>query len=126
MEPRDRLRLELGDTNVANPLFSDAELDQLLAEVDGAILLAAANACDILATRYAGDFDFGTREDKRFSRSQKSKMYAARADRLRQRFEITVAGSGVGTIDVERADGWTERHDHGVEHCDFPAGEVVT
>jgi hypothetical protein len=80
--PRDRLRLQIGDTNVSQPLFSDDELDTFLAERDNVVLMAAADACAILATRFAGNYDFKWK-DGTFNRSQMAEMYAERAKELR-------------------------------------------
>ena len=54
---RDRVRLEIGDTDEDRALFEDAELDDLLVQ-EGSVLLAAAHACEALAVRFARDFDF--------------------------------------------------------------------
>lgn len=81
--PLDRLRLQIGDT-AAPTLFTDDELNTLLSERDNNILLAGADACDILSTRFAGDFDFKWK-DGSFNRSQKAKQYADLAVTLRAR-----------------------------------------
>ena len=81
---RDILRLEIGDTNPDRPLFADDELDVFLARYPGRVLVAAADACDSLAIRFARDFDFKWK-DQSFSRSQMSARYAALAKDLRKR-----------------------------------------
>lgn len=103
---RDEVRLEIGDTNVSAPLFSDAELDLLLERNGDSVLLAAAHACDILATRYAPEFDFDALDEKSFKKSQKSRAYAARADALRAR---ATSSAGLSTVSVRRADGYSDR-----------------
>lgn len=100
---RDRLRLELGDTDARRALFEDAELDDILAQEDG-VLNAAARACEILSARYARDFSFaadGARFDKG-GRAGLSAMYAARAKALRAR------AAGSRTVYPARKDGYSD------------------
>lgn len=104
--PRDEVRLEISDTNVSTPLFTDAELDLLLERDDGNVLLAAAHACDILATRYAPEFDFDALDQKSFKRSQRSRAYEARASALRDR---AARASGLSVQSVARRDTQTDR-----------------
>jgi len=108
MAPRDRLRFELGDTDTRLPLFSDAELDELLTENDGEILLAAAAACEIMATRTAGDFDFDSLDQKSFKRSKVSAAWSARAEALRERHAAATRGGGLNVVAVERADSYSD------------------
>lgn len=92
----DRFRLELGDVNEQTPLFNDDEAQYFIDRRPGSILLAVADACDALAARFASDFDVewqgSTDARGRYSRSQKSQMYAERARALRAR----AATDGVG------------------------------
>lgn len=115
MTTRDRVRLELSDTNVGSPLFTDVELDVLLEEHGDNPLLAAAAACDILATRYAPEFDFDALDQKSFKRSQKSKAYAAQARSLRERASKQ---GGLTVQKVSRCDPASERSylEHGRRH----------
>lgn len=99
---RDILRLEIGDTDPARPRFADDELQVFLDRHPGNVLAAAINCCHVLATRFAGDFDFKWK-DQSFSRSQMSKAYAARAKELQERAD---RASGVGTIVVTREDSY--------------------
>ena len=122
---RDRLRFELQDTDSNAILFSDEELDAKLAEGKG-VLPLAAELCDVLATRFARGYDFewagGANARGKFNRSQLAKQYADRAAALRQR-----VGGGVGTIEVEREDGYSElpastgRVRRGYTHPDLPS-----
>lgn len=48
--PIGRIRLLIGDKEQTGALFSDEELDALLALENGNVYLAAANALDIIAT----------------------------------------------------------------------------
>jgi hypothetical protein len=126
MTARDRVRLELSDTDVRAPLFTDAELDQLLLENGDNPLLAAAAACDILATRYAAEFDFDSLDQKSFKVSKKAQAYERRAQQLRERASRV---AGVSVMQVQRVDGYSCRRRRGDfdapcalhEHdCDLP------
>lgn len=96
-----RVRLELGDTDSAAPLFTDEEI-QVKLDGESNELLAAAALCDILATRFARAYDF-TADGRQFSRSQMSKAYAQRADELRQQ-----SGAGFTTLATTRIDGYSD------------------
>ena len=50
---RDYVRFLVGDTNAANAVFDDEELDSLVATWSGDARLAAAEALDALAALYA-------------------------------------------------------------------------
>lgn len=103
--PLARVRLEIGDTTSATALFQDEEINVKLAERGDDVLLTAADLCDILARRFARDFDFAT-DGQSFSRSQKSKMYAEMAASLRSR------ASGVQSIATTRVDGFSDDIDN--------------
>lgn len=103
----DKIRLELGDTDPARQLLTDDELNYFLSEHD-TVLLAAAAACDSLATRFARDYDVkwqgaGMSARGEYSRSQMVAAFAERARALRER-----AGGGVGTIVTTRVDGYSD------------------
>lgn len=98
----DQVRLQIGDTDADRALFNDDELEHLLSERAGNVLQTAADACDILATRFARDFDFKWK-DGAFSRSQMAQMYAERAKSLRAR-----ARGGLAVVQTTRIDGVSE------------------
>ena len=54
---RDRLRLEIGDTNVDRKLFDDEELDDILLR-EVTVIPAAAKCCENLSVKCAQDFNF--------------------------------------------------------------------
>jgi len=94
--PRDLVRLEIGDTT-ADALFTDDEIAVYVAnrqEVYSSggtvtnITLAAADLCDVLATRFARGFKF-SEDGQSFDPGERSGFYAARAKDLRAR-----SGSG--------------------------------
>lgn len=106
--PLARVRLEIGDTT--DPaLFQDEEIQVKLAARADSILLTAADLCDILATRYAQDFDFET-DGQSFKRSQKAKAYAdmAKALRARHAAELSAANAGLTSIPLTRVDGYSD------------------
>lgn len=102
----DQVRLHLGDTDETRPLFNDDELEFLLSERGDNVLLTAADACDILATRFARDYDFRWK-DSAFNRSQMAQMYAARAKALRAR-----VNGGLAVVQTTRVDGASEDVSH--------------
>ena len=96
-----QVRLEIGDTDSTAALFQDEEINvKLTARADN-ILLTAADLCDILARRFARQFDFES-DNQSFKRSQMSKQYAALADELRSR------ASGVSSVASTRVDGFSQ------------------
>jgi len=96
-----KVRLEVGDTDSAAPLFTDEELQRWITARADNVLLAAADACDSLARKFARRFDFKS-DNQAFSRSQMSKQYAALARDLRDR------ASGVSSVATTRVDGFSQ------------------
>lgn len=111
-EQRDKVRLYIGDTDATRPLFNDTEIDLVIDDRDGNALLAAADACDILATRFAREHDFewqgSTNARGKFSRSQMSKQYADRAETLRKRAAQAVGAGQISTTATTRVDGFSD------------------
>lgn len=97
---RDRVRLEIGDTDSSRALFSDAELDDLLVQESG-VLAASARACEILSVRFARDYDFSA-DGSSFRKSSVAQMYATMAHRLRAR------ARGTTVIMPRRKDGYSD------------------
>jgi hypothetical protein len=52
---RDAFRLTIGDTDASDPLLSDEEADYYLGNNGDDAVLAAAEACEALAARFARD-----------------------------------------------------------------------
>ncbi|HYI80007.1 MAG TPA: hypothetical protein VEW67_04030 [Thermoleophilaceae bacterium] len=101
-----KVRLEIGDTTEASALFTDDEVKAKLGDHGENVALAAAALCDILARRFAREFDFST-DGQSFSRSQKSKQYAQLARDLRGRAQ------GATTVSTRRDDGYSQDVDFG-------------
>lgn len=106
---RDKVRLYIGDTNSDRALFNDDELDLVIDLNDSNLMLAAADACDILATRFAREYDVewqgSTNARTKLARSQMSKAYASRAEKLRDR---AATSSGVSSFSTSRVDGFSD------------------
>ncbi len=97
-----QVRFEVGDTVPATMLFTDAEIELKLGQ-SGSVLMTAAALCDVLATRYAGDYTFKT-DDQQFNRSDLSAQYAARAATLRDR----AGANGLSVAGFTRVDGYSD------------------
>jgi hypothetical protein len=100
--PLAQVRLEIGDTDSTRPLLQDEEIQVKLGLRASDVLATAADLCEILATRFAGDYDFKWK-DGAFNRSQRAKAYADRAKDLRAR-----SSGGLSTIEATRVDGYTD------------------
>jgi hypothetical protein len=100
VEPVEEFRLEIGDTDGA--LFTPGQAEHLIDKRGGVVLAAAADACDILATRFAPKFDFNSAARMQFKRSQVSEAYERRAKALRLRVgSLTV-------VPMTRTDGYSD------------------
>lgn len=96
----DKIRFEIGDVNSGDPLFTDEEIVGKQAG-ESNHLIVAAQLCDILATKFARDYDFST-DGQSFSRSQRSSAYAARAMDLRAR------AGGISSNATVKVDGYSD------------------
>ena len=81
---RDKVRLAIGDTDVADPLLTDAEINVQVANWPDNVELAAANCAEAIAAKYAREFNFRT-DLQQFDRSQRVDHYTALAGQLRSR-----------------------------------------
>ena len=97
---RNRVRLAIGDTDRDRALFSDEELDDVIVQ-ETTVNSSAALACEILATRFARDYDF-TADGSTFRKSSMSEMYSKMARRLRAR------GRGTVVVMPQRVDGYSQ------------------
>ena len=95
------MRLELGDTDSTQALFTDEEINVYLTTHASDVLKTTAALCDVLATRYSRDYDFET-DRQRFQRSQRVKHYQERARELRER------GVGIGVATMTKIDGYSD------------------
>ena len=85
---RDRIRLEIGDTDEDRILFQDAEIDDFLSQEGNSILGAAARACETLAVRFARDFSFSA-DGASFQKGNVTQMFMNQAKRLRRQARAT-------------------------------------
>ena len=97
---RDRVRLEIGDTDSDRALFQDADLDDFLSQEGNSILGTAARACETLAVRFARDFSFSA-DGASFQKGNITQMYMAQAKRLRRQARATT------TVMPRRVDGYS-------------------
>lgn len=96
----EKVRLEIGDTNSADPQFTDAEIDYFLTKGD--VTTAAIAACEALVAKYSREYDFETDQQK-FARSQKAANYRALADSL-----LAGGGSGLSVTRQTKVDGYSQ------------------
>jgi len=82
---KDELRFLIGDTDSAEPLLQDEELDYILSK-QASIYLAAAVACDTIAAKFSREADTRAGPGSRLSvaLSQRAKAYRAMAAEFRQ------------------------------------------
>ena len=97
---RDRVRLEIGDTDEDRILFQDAELDDFLAQEGNSLLGASARACETLAVKFARDFTFSA-DGASFQKGSVTQMFMAQAKRLRRQARATT------TVMPRRVDGYS-------------------
>lgn len=91
---RDRVRLTIGDTDAADPILTDDEVDDYLAQryvVDAStggttynVVAAAADCAGAIAAKYAREFNFAE-DGQRFDRAQRVGHYQALERTLRSR-----------------------------------------
>jgi hypothetical protein len=90
---RDTVRLMVGDTDEADPILSDAELDTFIdyrqfEDTDGNTVTnlpaAAADAAAAIAAGFAREFNFAE-DGQRFDRAQKYAHYVSLEQSLRRR-----------------------------------------
>ncbi len=94
------LRVKVGDIDDSRALFDDAEMNVFLTE-ESSVTLAAAEACDVLATRFARDYDFMA-DGASFKKGSVSAQYARRARVLRRQ------GQGTTSSPIIRQDGYSQ------------------
>tara|TARA_Y100000310_G_scaffold26392_1_gene25155 strand:- start:906 stop:1316 length:411 start_codon:yes stop_codon:yes gene_type:complete len=97
---RDRVRLEIGDTDSDRALFEDTELDDFLSQEGDSVLSASARACETLAVRFARDFSFSA-DGANFQKGNITQMYMNQAKRLRRKAQ------GTTTVMPRRKDGYS-------------------
>ena len=97
---RDRVRLEIGDTDEEKVLFQDSELDDFLSQEGDNVMGASARACEVLAVKFARDYSFSA-DGGSFQKNQVTLMYQRLARRLRNR------ARGTTTVMPRRKDGYS-------------------
>jgi hypothetical protein len=103
---RDKVRLLIGDTDEADPLLYDDEIDACLAQrslvtTGGTtynVVAAAADAAGAVAAKFARQFNFGE-DGQRFDRAQRVGHYLALERSLRVRQGgVSVTPTLAGTV----------------------------
>lgn len=97
---RNRVRLEIGDTDSDRALFSDEELDDIIVQETN-VYPSAARACEILAVRFSRDFNFSA-DGASFQKGSVAQMYRDMAKRLRAR------ARGTTVVMPQRVDGYSQ------------------
>jgi hypothetical protein len=106
---KDKVRLLIGDTVAADPQLADEEITFLLAQRNGDLYSAAADACDTLQAKYARQADTSNLSLS-VSASQRAEAFATLAATLRVRAltmtgaEMFVGGTTVSGKDALDAD----------------------
>lgn len=105
-EDKDKVRLLIGDTDEANPLLYDDEVQNFIdqrAVIDSSggtasinLPAAAADCAGAIAAKFARDFDF-SEDGQNFSRAQRVGHYLSLERELRNRAGGYVVSSG-GTL----------------------------
>lgn len=97
---RDRVRLEIGDTDSERALFQDAELDDFLSQEGDSVLGASARACETLAVKFARDYTFSA-DGSSFQKGSVAQAFRQEAKRLRRK------AKGATTVMPRRKDGYS-------------------
>lgn len=106
-----KVRLEIQDTAALNALLSDEEIQVAIDTEGGTSVMGwAAHCCEIIARRYAQDFDWKT-DGTQVQRIERAKHYATLAVDLRSRS----SGSSFGTVQTVHADGYNANRN--VDHA---------
>jgi len=83
--PLDRVREKIGDVDMTDPLLTDTEIETYIAAWPGNVEMAAAEAAEAIAARFARDFNFQSAPGQVFNRSERVAHYMDLAARLRLR-----------------------------------------
>jgi hypothetical protein len=101
----EQVRLEIGDLDPTNPLFTDDQIQYYIDNNGTNVLMAAADCCDALATRYASNIDFTT-DTLAVKKFQRAEFMGKRAGILRDR------AGGIGLIGSIKVDGYSQDIDN--------------
>ena len=105
-----KVRLQIADTNSADPLLTDEEIAFAIADEGAGLTAAAARCAEMILARFARDFNWegdGTSIDK----VKRTEMYRQMAKDLRAK-----AAGGLTTLQTVNADGWNANRD--IDHGD--------
>lgn len=111
--PRDAVRLFIGDTNPAKPLFYDPEIAWFLQQRGNRPLQAAILACESLATRFSNQVDV-TLGKLSLANSQRAASYRTRAQELRLHVGGGLGGGRLMVTGTSYAERLTQRQNRDV------------
>lgn len=94
----EKVRLEIGDTNSSDPLFSDEEINHKLVESSNDTIACASSLCFILATRFSREVSFSM-DGQRVDLSDKAKMFLEMGQKLLARSSSGVVSQPVTVVD---------------------------
>ena len=101
---RDEVRFLIQDTNTNDQLLSDEEIAYLLAEYTASNLLAAARACEVIATKFARDASLITIGDTTVDHRKRAQIYLAMSRDLMFQYQASVRTGGIYIGGVIEAD----------------------
>lgn len=84
LSERERVRLKIGDTDSTAYKLTNAQVDQCVADWPGNVELAAANAAEAIAAKYAEGYNFAS-DGQSFNRRERFEHYNRLAGDLRRR-----------------------------------------
>jgi hypothetical protein len=88
-EPLDLVRLKIGDTDTEAALLTDAEIEVFMEAWPDNVEMAAADAAEAIAAKFARDYTFGE-DGQSFNRRERFESYTDLAAKLRSRGGIFV------------------------------------
>lgn len=101
---KDRIRLEIGDTDSAAPLLQDEEISWALTKEGSDELRAAARCCEQISRFFLRKADVRLGRSLELRYSTMAKQYAEMACELRKRAIVTVLPYAGGRLESEKDD----------------------
>ncbi len=112
-----KVRLEIFDTNSADPLLTDEEIAFAIAD-EPTLIAAAARCAEIISANFARDFNFEA-DGVSVRKGQRAKFYREMAAKLRTR-----STGGITTAQTRHNDGWNANR--GVDAADVTVTRLTS